>query len=287
MAAIAKVKPVWFLPRTRDRPVVSAMALGDITGSPWNPEDVLNESAPPAVPKHLLRHLEEAPWSWTRELAISKSGGVFASFLKFTGTGGDIMHTVESAHTDVYNAERLVTEEFAPNAEYIEKVLQDEGVEEAFVGPSGKKRMYMITGLKIAYGATKATEVMKMRGVHAHVGLDASAMAAPVTVAPMGHWSSSVKESQSAGKSDFVFGFKSRVLKRKKSQVKHKAYDRGAQYGLGQGDVDEGYLEGLNGDAFELENVDSGSMEEEFRMSSKVVASMEDGEAEVEYFMPS
>lgn len=266
--------------------MVSAMALGDIIDSPWNPEDALNESAAPTVPRSLLRRREEAPWSWTREFAISRSGGVFASFLQFTGIGGDVQHTVDGAHTDVYNAERLVTEEFAPDAEYIQAILQDEGVQEAFVGPSGKKRVYMITGLKIAYGATKATDVMRMRGIHAHIGIDASAMAVPVTMGPTGHWSSSVRESQSAGRSDFVFGFKLRLLKYKKSQVKHKAYDQGAQYGLGHDVVVDNEPDELEAGDFELEDLDRTSAEE-FRTIGRTMVWIEDGEEEAEHFVPS
>lgn len=136
MANVPRIKAVWFLPRTRDRPMVSSMALGDIIHSPWNPEDVLNEGPAPVVPKHLIRRREEASWSWSREAAISRSGGVFASFLQFTGIGGDLLHTIDNTQIDMYNAERLVTEEFVPDSQYIETVLQDEGVQEAFVGSS-------------------------------------------------------------------------------------------------------------------------------------------------------
>jgi hypothetical protein len=267
-----EVKSVWFLPRTRDRPVASAMSLGDIIASPRTPEEALNDDPPPAIPPTLLRTREEKSWSWIKEFERSRGGGVFGSFLQLLGIGGEIDSTVDRTHTAVYAADRMLTEEFLPDKRYLAQSLQDDGVRDMFVGPGHKSKVYMITGLKIAYGATKAVEMMKKRGIHAQIGLDASAVGAPLTllVGPMVHFSSSMTEKLAAGSSDFVFGFKLRRLSYKKGVVIDEAYDRGAQYGLGESDGKDQGPETLDADDFEIESVEDGPAEE-FRMKSKEI----------------
>jgi hypothetical protein len=281
MPKYPEVKSVWFLPQTRDRPVTSAISLGSIIESPWTPEEALNEQSPPTIPQTLLRSREETSWTWTREFERSRGGGLFASFLQFLGVGGETNGTVDRTHTDVYAADRMLTEEFSPDKRYLEQCLQDDGVRDMFVGPGWKSKVYMITGLKIAYGATKAMEMMKKRGMHAQISVDVSTVGA-LSLGPKVDVSSSATEKLGAGKSDFVFGFKVRRLRYKKGVVTDEAYDRGAQYGLGQGGCDDQEAETLDVEDFEIEGVENGPAEE-FSMESKDV---QDGGEEVRILHP-
>lgn len=93
----------------------------------------------------------------------------------------------KNMHIDLYEVDRMVTEEFLPDKQYLRHSIEHVGVRDMFVGPSRKSKVYMVTGLKIAYGAIKAAEVMKERGFRARIGVDASALGAPVTLGPQGH----------------------------------------------------------------------------------------------------
>ena len=281
MPKYPEVKSVWFLPQTRDRPVTSAISLGSIIESPWTPEEALNEQSPPTIPQTLLRSREETSWTWTREFERSRGGGLFASFLQFLGVGGEINGTVDRTHTDIFAADRMLTEEFSPDKRYLEHCLQDEGVRDMFVGTGRKSKLYMITGLKIAYGATKAMEMMKRRGMHAQIGVDVSTVGV-LSMGPKVNISSSAREKLGAGKSDFVFGFKLRRLRYKKGVVTDEAFDRGAQYGLDPGDDEDQEAETLDVEDFEIESVENGPAEE-FRMGSKDV---QDGGEEVRILHP-
>jgi hypothetical protein len=281
MPKYPETKSVWFLPRTRDRPVASAINLGSIIESPWTPEEALNDELPPAIPPEFLHRQEEMSWSWTKEFERSRGGGIFASFLQFLGAGGEIGGAVDRTHTDVYAADRMLTEEFSPDKQYLEQCLRDDGVRDMFVGPGRKSKVYMITGLKIAYGATKAMEMMKRRGMHAHIGVDVSTVGV-LSLGPKVSVSSSTTEKLGAGKSDFVFGFKLRRLRYKKGVVKSEAFDRGAQYGLDQGDDEDEEAETLSVEDFEIESVENGPAEE-FGMESKGI---QDGEEEVRILHP-
>jgi hypothetical protein len=281
MPKYPEIKSVWFLPRTRDRPVASAINLGSIIESPWTPEEALNDELPPAIPPKLLRRQEETSWSWTREFERSRGGGIFANFLQLLGAGGEIGGAVDRTHTDVYAADRMLTEEFFPDKQYLAQSLQDDGVRDMFVGPGRKSKVYMITGLKIAYGATKAMEMMKRRGVHAQIGVDVSTVGV-ISLGPKVNVSSNTAEKLGAGKSDFLFGFKLRRLRYKKGVMTDEAFDRGAQYGLGQEDEDDQEAEILDVDDFDIEDVENGPAEE-FRMESKEI---QDGGEEVRIMHP-
>ena len=277
-------KSVWFLPRTRDRPVISAIRLGDIVESPWSPEEALNDEPPPAIKPELLRRQTEESWSWTKETELSHGGGIFASFLQVLGIGGDVEGTRANKHLDLYEVDCMVTEEFLPDKQYLKQCIEDAGVRDMFVGPCRKSKVYMVTGLKIAYGATKAAEMMKEHGVSARIGVDASSLGAPVALGPQGHWSSRVAESLTADKSDFVFAFKLRRLKFKKGELTGQAFDRGAQYGLTrEADVSDSDEEDLDVEDFNIEGMEDASTEE-FMMQSKQIIPNEAGGEEIRVF---
>jgi hypothetical protein len=286
MSKVPKSRSVWFLPNTRDPLDITIIQLGSVIASPWKPEEALNDDRPPEINARLIRRREETSWSWTREVEHSAGGSVLASFLQLLGIGGEIGSTVDKSHTNLYTVERMVTEEFMPDKEYFDSCIQDLGVRDSFTGPGRKSKAYIVTGLKTAYGATKVTETMRKRSLHGGIGVDGSAAGVPASLGLQGHWSSSVGERSAADKSDFVFGFKLRRLRLKKSELTHEAYDRGAQYGLGgQSGSMNGDNEELDANDFDLEELEAASPEE-FRMKSRDVASLEDREEIIQVYYP-
>jgi hypothetical protein len=260
------------------------MSLGNIIASPWDPEESLNDDPPPLVPTELIRRSEVTDWKWTREFQTSRGGGMFTSFLQALGIGGDVDITTDRSRTEVYDVERMVTLEFTPSKAYLELAILDSGVQIAL---ARKRKVYMITGLKLAYGATKALQRMNKRGINAQIGIDASLLGAPVTVGPKGHVTSATTETLSSGRSDFVFGFKVRLLTNEKGQVATKNHDRGAKYGVGRRTNDVGAIcEGLTVSDCMFEDIEDVSAGD-FMMQSKDVVAVESGEEEVHYFIPS
>ena len=73
--------------------------------------------------------------------------------------------TRKNKQLDLYEADCMVTEEFLPDKQYLKQCIEDPGIRDMFAGPGRKSTLYMVTGLKIAYGARKATEMMKERGI--------------------------------------------------------------------------------------------------------------------------
>jgi hypothetical protein len=171
--------------------------------------------------------------------------------------------------------QRMVTDEFLPDHKYIEQCLQDPGVHSKFIGRNRKSHMYMITGLKLAYGATKVRETMKKKGVHAQFGVDATLAGVPLSVGPQGDWASGLMERSEADEADFVFGFKLRRLRYKKGQVIHEEYDKGARYGVDHGGQLGGAIQELDAAGFEVQDVD-GVSSEAFQMKYKDIVALED-----------
>ena len=230
------IKAAWFLPRTRDHPPPSALRLGDVIASPFNPEEVVNGDPPPPAPRDLLRTFEQQDWSWKKEFEKSHSGGVFASFLDVVGIGPEVELGRDKARSDIYNAERLVTEYFIPNRQYMNEVLKDPDVKDELTGPNRRSKLFMITGLKVAYGATRALELMNGHVFNAKVSVNLGTLGGtPIpgapSVGPKADMSSSTTEKMSGGRLDFVFGIQLRQLRYKKGQVDHQKYDKGALYG--------------------------------------------------------
>ena len=126
MSGSSDIQSVWFVPRTRDHPLITALSLGDIIESPWKPEEAVNYEPPPAIePKRLrLRHREERSWSWFSESERSVSGGLFASFLELLGIGGEISGGTDRVQADTYTVERMVTDEFLPDQQYLKQCIE-------------------------------------------------------------------------------------------------------------------------------------------------------------------
>lgn len=285
MPKVPIVRSVWFLPITRDLQDISSIRLGSIIESAWRPEEVISDDESPTIEPGLIRRREDTSWSWTREVEQSAGGGIFASFLQLLGIGGEVGSTVDKTHTEVFTVERMVTEEFSPDKGYLENCFQDLGVRDTFIGPGRKSKAYMVTGLKTAYGAAKATETMKKKNWHARLGIDASAAMIPVSLGPGGHWSSGVTERSSADESNFIFAFKLRRLRYKKGELTHERYDRGAQFGLGGGGSEESKTEELDVKDFDIETVE-GVRSEEFRMKSRDIMSLEDSNEVTRVYYP-
>lgn len=228
-----KFKVVWFLPRTRDSPPVGAMALGNIITSPHYPEEALNENQPPAIPAANLRRIEEDNWSWEKEFKRAKGGGVFASFLEWTGVGGELEGSSEDSQKEVYNVEKLVTESFVPSRDYLSCVMAEKAVDDAVKRSSSTKKVFIITGLKTAYNATKAIEAMEKNGFHAQIGVNLASTGVPITIGPKADLSREENEKGTQGKKDFIFGFQLRQIKynKKVGEVSTVPYDKGALYG--------------------------------------------------------
>ncbi|KAF2450196.1 hypothetical protein P171DRAFT_479303 [Karstenula rhodostoma CBS 690.94] len=172
--------------------------------------------------------------------------------------------------------------EFRPSLQYINTAVADEDVDEFIRAKKFREKIYMVTGVMVASGASDVIYSMRERRIYAHAGVEGtffSGAAAPFALGPEGEFKWGGVESTSFEEADdFVFAFRLRQIKVKKSgQITSKVKVDGALLGLEDGDkllrqkaVEEGKIsvlvEGLadedtSGVDFRLEDVDAVDVE--------------------------
>ena len=104
-------------------------------------------------------------------------------------------------------------------------------VAKAIVLDNYRMPIYMITGVKIARGATVNMIKEHEVGGKMHLGVHGAPAGVPGAVGPKVAISSKKTEGPSfRDSSDFVFAYRLREIFYQKGQVKHKEYNKGALY---------------------------------------------------------
>ena len=225
----------YFLAPTNDCPPSGPIALGNIIASPSTPEVALNPK-----PATLNRPIYESyKTNWTAEVGRYKQGkiGIWTKFLQALGIGIDLSVNYQSGNTESYSFDRIETRFFVPDQAYIETSVASPEVREFLIESKFRANLYMITGIKVAIGASIMTSKLRNRGVNLQFGVDGTVMGAPIGIGP----DIEVSNGQTQGvsfdhSSDFVFAFRLReITYAKKMQVKHREYNKGALLGLDRG----------------------------------------------------
>jgi hypothetical protein len=141
----------------------------------------------------------------------------------------------------VYKFQELENRIFQPTDESIEEALQYPQVVR-FVAKRGYRRpLFMITGVKIAWGANISKEAAKARGLSAKAGIYGMLGGVRGDMTAGGEASELLREKETFDTpSDFVFAFRLRKIfyeKGMKGSVQHRDFTKGALFGLG-GDED-------------------------------------------------
>ncbi|KAF1353426.1 hypothetical protein BDV97DRAFT_367033 [Delphinella strobiligena] len=269
-------KKCYFLAPTRDTPPDGRIALGNIIASISDPEDSINDLDPLACPPSSVHRSCLTNWKSERTKSQAKKGGVWSGFLQAVGVGGELSLTRTSSRTDAYEFKKLTTTYFVPTKQYIEKSISDPAVKNWMLFNRGAP-LYMITGVKVASGATFMTELAKERGFRFQLGIDATPLGVPLTAGPnFDIWNSSKESESSETESDFVFAFRVReILYKQKGGIDSKDYVKGAMYGLEGKPVGEAGVQ--RHPAFEVDGLaDEDPAQDEFRFGFRTVEAYDD-----------
>ncbi|KAF5586165.1 hypothetical protein FPCIR_8016 [Fusarium pseudocircinatum] len=250
-------------------PPEGLIRLGNIISTPTLPDDPINlENLPPS--EWSLKVIEHNQTNFTLDMAIrsDRSFGIWASFLQTLGIGGDVIADWSEEHSEQWACENLKTVSFSPTVSYVSQCLMDEGVQ-SFMRVNkpwfATNKLYVVTGIKVAYGATSTIEHAKQRGLNLKFGTDFSSQGVPISLGPQigGSNTTSTKQSQSGG-DPFVFAFRLRRIKiSRKGEVNHESYTKGTVLGIKANGNDEDVEIVVEG----IEDVDAGG--EEFQLNSK------------------
>ncbi|RDW74911.1 hypothetical protein BP6252_06053 [Coleophoma cylindrospora] len=103
-----------------------------------------------------------------------KSGelGVWAQFVGIDGIGAETSIAGESSTSDTYKFESVDTEYFFPSSTYIAQCLELSNVHDYLEGSNYKNPVFLVTGLKVAKGASVRREHGAKKSANLTIGLN-------------------------------------------------------------------------------------------------------------------
>lgn len=273
--------PTYFLAPNCDFPPDGLIALGSIIVNPKTPQKSLNHrnNQRVAVPANELQESFKDNWEGVMKSANHNKITLWASFLQMiVGVGANVSAGLKQGREELYKFRRLETKYFEPDVAYIEESLKSEGVKAYISATRCKKPIYMITGVKIARGASATDKTVQEYEGMLKVGVDATMLTGvPLSAGPKIETSSSKeREVKFDNSSDYVFAY--RVVKiqlRKGGDVKgHKDFVKGSLFSVDEGKT--GSKEDLSAEDWDVEELVDTS--EELKGSNTIPEVYEDEE---------
>jgi len=186
---VAALLKTWIPAPNSDIPATSPIVvLGSIIEDPKNPESRINKKGPVSISSTSIQQGQKTHWKTTTDELRSGKIGLWAQCLQIIGLGGEFNLSALKSSLENHKFEFLETQYFLPDEieGYMDESIFDDYVQAYF--EVAKKPVYMITGLKIARGSVVESTVKKEVGGDGKVGVDLTAVGAPVTLGPKGEF---------------------------------------------------------------------------------------------------
>jgi hypothetical protein len=169
------------------------------------------------------------------EATLKRSASLGAGlWLKFFQSLGIELSGNSDKNTDkLLKFDRLETWTFRPSDEYMSASVQAREVQEWFLRYGTKKRLYIVTGVKVAYGAKVSDMIRTSRSGKVLAGFDGNAAGVPFAAGPKGEASKGIENAVRFESDDpFVFAYQLREIRYRKGVLTNKPYRDGALYVL-------------------------------------------------------
>jgi len=202
--AVNEVK-TWYLARSFDWPAEGGpVCLGSIIQDPKKPEKAINSPSFGAPARVFTR--EQKEWQHIFDKHREGSATLYTEFLRIADLSGQPSGKLATTSTNYFECDKLVTKYFYPDHEYVMERMRDEKVQSSL--KRSRSRVFMITGLKLAYNPTAYHLQTRNRGLNVKPGADLTLVGPPVKIS-LGLDGSSTRTTatSSAGGTDIVFAF--------------------------------------------------------------------------------
>ncbi|KAK4675341.1 hypothetical protein QC764_503510 [Podospora pseudoanserina] len=226
----------------------SSLRLGDILPDPLSPDLIpLNrKSRLPINPDDLLPPTTVTSFSSTRKDLLTGRFGLWTTLLAGLNLpmGADLGLFLERGSNDVIQVPELETGEFVATEEYIQRVSEQDDVKGYLTERRYRAPVYIVTGVKIARGASVSLE--RTREVDARVGV--SGLEGVAEVKPL----LQIGRNRLQGvafdtASEFVLAFQVRRIKFARGRVQHELSLKGtSMLGDEREDVQEWKVESVD-----------------------------------------
>ncbi|KAK1240151.1 hypothetical protein MKX08_007593 [Trichoderma sp. CBMAI-0020] len=200
----------------------------------------LNQQESIAVPKHLMNQSATADFNENKSRGFQSHADVNTNpmLMQGIGFGGstDLIYAFARDKKNEYRCELLETLEFEPNQDFVTESIRASKRVQDFLENSlvGRKRVYMITGLKIASGFSKSTKETQhsarlqvaLKSTMGGLGLDINT-------------SNAREVCHGRTLNRIVFAYRVIRIKMKRDGEARYKYKRGGKYGVDDDDDDD------------------------------------------------
>lgn len=235
-----------------------APKLGSIFPNLKKLTDPLNLNDRIPIPSELQNNSEKTNFNDTIGSSVKGGIGLNASPLQILGAGGSLLYSFANDGKRTYHCDLLETLEFQPGKEYVvESIKKSQHVQNYIQRPfPGPKKVYMITGLKIATGFTMTEVKNSNHGPKLEVTVDSTQFGVPLEGGPQVELEfGRSRDLSQGGSSKIIFAY--RAIKIRPRSDGTAKYDEisGGLYGLGDED---------DGPDWEIEAMDEDAIATEF-----------------------
>lgn len=184
-------------------------------------------------PEDLLSPHEQLGFESTRRSLRDGTYGIGAKLLSVLGAGLDSHGNHGSQWEETVRTECLRTISFIPTDEYIQQTLSLASVRSFLESSNFGTTLYLVTGLKIAVGASVQTSVGRRRGFGLDLALNVPGT--PLEVGPTVDFIKSKEESESFQSSTFILALQVEKIKVRRQGFSRKPHLKGEMYRFGKG----------------------------------------------------
>jgi len=221
----------------------TAPKLGSIFSTLDRLTGPLNQFDYVSVPTNLMNQSASAGFNETVDESLKGSMGLNANVAQGIAGSADLVYAFARGKKNVYCCELLETVEFEPSKEFISDCILASQRVQNFLENSlvGRKRVYMITGLKIATGFSQSASNETKHNPILKVAVNTTAMGVPVETGPELDLAIANARTVSHGRSTnkIVFAYRVIRIKRKRDGEARYKYKSGGKYSVNDDSSDE------------------------------------------------
>ncbi|PNP58963.1 hypothetical protein THARTR1_01211 [Trichoderma harzianum] len=239
------------------------LQLGSLLYELGDPAPLNTKDRRPVPEDEIFRsHVDRFGTAMSRQ--TSGELGIFAKLLGLDGVGGKLSINGARSKNEIslLLADRLDTMYFNPSREYVQLAMQTPSVRAFRDATRDQEPLFMVTGIKIARGASVSAMGGRALGGGIEAGMPDLATGLVQIGATAGGEMSRENRMGFQSSSDFVLGYRVSLINMKKDMVRPKVYTRGAT--MVSDDVEE-VVDGDGGEPeaihdFASESIEAGSV---------------------------
>lgn len=214
----------------------TAPKLGSIFSSLDRLTGPLNQFDYVSVPTNLMNRSASADFNETVDKSLKGSMDLNANVAQEIAGSADLVYAFARGEKNVYHCELLETVEFEPTEEFVSDCILASQRVQNFLENSlvGRKRVYMITGLKIATGFSMSASNETKHNPILKVAVNTITMGVPAEAGPELDLAIANARTVSHGRSTnkIVFAYRVIRIKRKRDGEPRYKYKSGGKYAV-------------------------------------------------------